>query len=313
MLILTSSNPQGLPHHLLQCYTFAPWGTLAVGQIHHAIEFRHVWHAYDEEPVLEDISFAVRYGEMMVILGGSGSGKSTILRLTLGLIKPDEGQILIDGRDITRMREEDLLEIRRKVGIVFQGGALFDSLSIRDNVGFRLIEAGWPEAQIDREVRRQLAFTEFEEDIEAMPSALSGGLRRVVAIARAMVGDPRILLFDEPTAGLDPPSARNLCELAAKYRDIQNVASIFVTHRMDDVQFLSSVLYLKDSSNRIIARRRDQADEFALVNTRFIILRDHRSIFNGTVEQMRQSPDPYIQEFIGQAEVQAHELMVELA
>ncbi|MBI3951901.1 MAG: ATP-binding cassette domain-containing protein [Acidobacteria bacterium] len=278
-----------------------------------AIELRHVWHTFDENPVLEDISFTVRYGQMIVILGGSGSGKSTILRLILALIKPDEGEILIDGQDITLMKEEQLFEVRRKMGIVFQGGALFDSLSIRDNVGYRLIEAGWPDDKIDEEVYRQLAFAEFDQDINAMPSELSGGKRRLVAIARAMVGDPRILLFDEPTAGLDPPSARSLCELAAKYRDIREVASIFVTHRMDDVQFLSSVLYTMDKSGQIIARHRGQSDDFALANTRFIILRDHRIIFNGTVEQMKQSPDPYIQEFLGQAEMETEGLIVEVA
>lgn len=279
----------------------------------HAIELRHIRHTYDETPVLEDISFAVGYGEMIVILGGSGSGKSTILRLVLALIKPDEGEILIDGQDITQMKEEQLFEVRRKMGIVFQGGALFDSLSIRDNVGYRLIEEGWPEEKIDEEVRRQLAFTEFDQDISVMPSEISGGMRRIVAIARAMVGGPRILLFDEPTAGLDPPSARNLCDLAAKYRDLQEVASIFVTHRMDDVRFLSSVLYTKDGAGKIIARHREESDDFALSNTRFIILRDYRIIFNGTIEQMQQSPDPYIQEFLGQAEVETGELIVEVA
>jgi len=279
----------------------------------HAIELRHVCHAFDGIPVLEGISFTVRYGEMIVILGGSGSGKSTILRLILALIKPDDGEILIDDQDIVPMPEEQLFDIRQKMGIVFQGGALFDSLSIRDNVGYRLIEAGWSEDKIDEDVRQQLAFAEFDEDINTMPSDLPGGKRRLVAIARAMVGDPRILLFDEPTAGLDPPSARNLCELAAKYRDIRNVASIFVTHRMDDVRFLSSVLYTPDGSGRVVARRRDRSDDFALANTRFIVLRDHRIIFNGAVEQMKQSPDPYIQEFIGQADVEIQDLIVELA
>jgi len=248
-----------------------------------------------------------------VILGGSGSGKSTILRLALGLIKPDEGEILIDGQDITDLPEEKLFEVRKNMGIVFQKGALFDSLSIRDNVGYRLIETGWPDDKIDEEVRKQLAFTEFAQDIDVMPSDISGGMRRVVAIARAMVGDPRILFFDEPTAGLDPPAARSLCELAAKYRDIRDVASIFVTHRMDDVRFLSSVLYERNEARQIIARHRDSGkDDFALTNTRFLILRDHRIIFNGTVEQMEQSSDLYIQEFIGRAEIEEQELLVEV-
>jgi phospholipid/cholesterol/gamma-HCH transport system ATP-binding protein len=280
----------------------------------YAIELRQVWHSYGDEPVLIDINFTVHYGEMKVILGGSGSGKSTILRLALGLIKPDEGEILIDGQDITSLPEEKLFEVRKNMGIVFQKGALFDSLSIRDNVGYRLIESGWPDDKIDEVVRNQLAFTEFAQDIDVMPSDLSGGMRRVVAIARAMVGDPRILFFDEPTAGLDPPAARNLCELAAKYRDIREVASIFVTHRMDDVRFLSSVLYEKNEAGQIIARHRASGkDEFALTNTRFLILRDHRVIFNGTVEQMEQSSDPYIQEFIGRAEIEEEELLVEVA
>ncbi|MCS6804869.1 MAG: ATP-binding cassette domain-containing protein [Acidobacteriota bacterium] len=277
---------------------------------HYAVQLRHVQHTYDEEPVLIDISFTVSYGHMVVILGGSGSGKSTILRLVLGLIKPDSGEIWIDDEEITRMPEEKLLNVRRKMGIVFQGGALFDSLSIRDNVGYRLIEAGWPEEKIDEEVHRQLAFAEFTEDIDRPASDLSGGKRRIVAIARAMVGDPRILLFDEPSAGLDPPSARRLCELAAKYRDIRQVASIYVTHRMDDVHFLSSVRYTTDATGQVIAQHRDEWQDFALDNTRFIILRDHRIAFEGTVEEMLNSSDDYVQRFLGRVEAEAEELIV---
>jgi len=265
------------------------------------------------QPVLRGLSLEVATGEIMIVIGRSGGGKTVFLKHLLGLLRPDSGRIIVDGTDITRLSPRALDRIRARYGVVFQGGALFDSLSIRDNVGYRLIEEGWPEDKVDEEVHRQLAFAEFDQDISTMPSDISGGMRRVVAIARAMVGDPRILLFDEPTAGLDPPSARSLCELAAKFRDIRDVASIFVTHRMDDVKFLSSVLYLLDKSEAIIARHRDQSDDFALTNTQFIILRDHHAIFNGTVEQMRQSPDPYIQEFIGQAEVETEELIVEIA
>jgi phospholipid/cholesterol/gamma-HCH transport system ATP-binding protein len=270
--------------------------------MHPAIEFKNVWHSYDGEHfVLEDISFSVGPGEMTVILGGSGSGKSTILRLTLGLIRPDEGEIFIQGQEITSMTEHELLDVRRKMGIVFQSGALFDSLSVYENVAYRLREEGWPEDRIEEEVLRQLAFIEFKGDIHALPSELSGGMRRAVAIARAMVGGPEILLFDEPTAGLDPPTARTLCELAAKYRDLEGVSSIFVTHRMDDVRFLSSVLYTRNAAGDILALHRDD-ETFSLINTRFLILRHHRIYFSGTEEQLRRSEDPYVREFIGALE-----------
>jgi phospholipid/cholesterol/gamma-HCH transport system ATP-binding protein len=277
------------------------------------IEFRNVWHSYDGEHfVLEDISFSVGPGEMTVILGGSGSGKSTILRLTLGLIRPDEGEILIQGQEITSMTEQELLKVRRKIGIVFQSGALFDSLSVYENVAYRLREEGWPEDRIEEEVMRQLAFIDFKGDVHALPGEFSGGMRRAVAIARAMVGGPEILLFDEPTAGLDPPTARTLCELAAKYRDLQGVSSIFVTHRMDDVRFLSSVLYTRNAAGEILVLHRED-DAFSLINTRFLILRHHRIYFSGTEEQLRRSEDPYVREFIGALEeIEEQEVFEEL-
>ncbi len=274
---------------------------------HHAIEFQHVTHSFDADEVLKDISFTVGYGEMAVILGGSGSGKSTILRLGLGLIKPDEGKVYIEGREITSLSESELLGLRERIGMVFQGGALFDSLTAFENVGYKLIEAGWPVEKIVEEVRRQLAFVGFRGDLDSMPADFSGGMRRVIAIARSMVGDPHLLFFDEPTAGLDPPTAKLLCELAAKYRDLRNVASIFVTHRMDDVRFLSSVLYVPDNGGGPILMHND-APPFSLINTRFMILRDARIYFSGTDEQMRQCQDPYIQEFIGMLEVQDEEV-----
>jgi len=205
-----------------------------------AIEFRDIHLSFDDRKILDGVSFVVRRGETKLILGRSGGGKSTIIRLILGLLKPDSGQILIDGEDVTDYTEEEMIPVRQKIGMVFQEGALFDSLSVYDNVAYRLHESGLDEAEVEREVKRMLSFVDLEDAIDKMPDELSGGMRRRVGIARALVGDPTIVLFDEPTAGLDPPTARTICELAIKLRDLQDVSSIFVTHEMNNVQYLSS-------------------------------------------------------------------------
>ena len=174
-----------------------------------AIEFRNVVLAFDDRVILDDLSFKVMKGETKIILGGSGGGKSTIIKLVLGLLKPDEGQVLVDGEDVTDYNEEQMMRVRKNIGMVFQEGALFDSLSVYDNVAFRLHEQGVPEDEVEPEVRRMLRFVNLEDAIDKMPIELSGGMRRRVGIARALVGDPKIVLFDEPTAGLDPPTARS--------------------------------------------------------------------------------------------------------
>jgi ABC transport permease subunit len=173
-----------------------------------AIEFRDIHLSFDDTKILNGISFIVRRGETKIILGRSGGGKSTIIRLILGLIKPDSGQILIDGENITNYTEVEMMEVRRKMGMVFQDGALFDSLPVYDNVAYRLHEQGIKEVEVENEVRRMLRFVNLEEAIDKMPAELSGGMRRRVGIARALIGDPQIVMFDEPTAGLDPPTAR---------------------------------------------------------------------------------------------------------
>src|SRR5512135_1141007 len=195
------------------------------------IEFRNVTKSFEDEVVLRNVSFTIRRGETKIILGVSGSGKSTILKLILGLIRPDSGQIIFEDQDITRLSEQELVGVRKKIGMVFQEGALFDSLDVRENVGYRLYEDGRrDDAEIEQVVLRLLGFVGLEEAIDKMPAELSGGMKRRVGIARALVGTPRVILYDEPTAGLDPITKRTIVELMIKLRDLEGVTSVFVTH-----------------------------------------------------------------------------------
>lgn len=261
-----------------------------------AIEFKDVSLAFDGRTILDCISFSVRYGESKVVMGGSGTGKSTLLRLTLGLIKPDSGQILIDGEDITAFSEEQLMSVRQKIGMVFQEGALFDSLSVYDNVAYRLREQRAQESEIETTVMRMLRFVDLEDDADKMPNELSGGMRRRVGIARALAGSPKIILYDEPTAGLDPITARTICELALKLRDLEEVSSIFVTHRLQDIDVLASEYVIRDDYGNLSFEQ--EGDRLCLINTKFIMLRDGSIIFSGSDEEMRSSRDPYIRKFL---------------
>ena len=261
-----------------------------------AIEFKNVSLAFDDRIVLNDVSFAVGPGEMKVVLGQSGSGKSTILKLILGLIRPDAGEILINGQEISRLKEPALNKIRRSIGMVFQEGALFSSLDTYENVAYRPREMKWNEEDIDREVRRVLNFVGLGEELEVMPDALSGGMKRRVAIARAIVDRPRIVLYDEATAGLDPPTARSVCELAIRLRDVENVSSVFVTHKVEDIRFLSSKLIGIDQPGA--TRLHGEDNKLCLINTKFLVLRDARIVFDGTDEQLWDSKDSFISRFL---------------
>ena len=265
-------------------------------ETHSAIEFRNVTMAYDDRVILDDVSFFVNPGETKIVMGGSGTGKSTILKLVLGLIKPQEGTILIDGEEVTQLTEAEMIEVRQKIGMVFQDGALFDSLSVYENVGFRLFENGVPEGEIDEQVRRMLRFVNLENTIEMMPAELSGGMRRRVGIARALIGSPKLILFDEPTAGLDPPTARTILELAMKLRDLEGVSSIFVTHRIEDIKLLSSNFATINEVGEI--EFQNERGALCLVNTKFVMLKKGKVIFSGTDEELWQSDDPYIQDFL---------------
>jgi phospholipid/cholesterol/gamma-HCH transport system ATP-binding protein len=275
-------------------------------QIVPRIEFHDVSLAFDDQVVLDNVSFTVAPGEMKLMLGESGGGKSMILKLVLGLEKPDSGEIFVDGEEITKLPEEELNRIREKMGIVFQEGALFDSLTVFENVGYRLQERGEDDETIERKVEEILTFVGLKGAEDKLPSELSGGMKRRVAIARAVVDEPEIVLFDEPTTGLDPPTAGTICELALKLRDVRGVSSIWVTHRIEDVRFLSSkyiaAAWSKQTKGDQIKaaqiRIEDEGDKLRLVNTKVVMLHHGRIIFEGPDETFWGSKDPFIRDFL---------------
>lgn len=259
------------------------------------IEFRDVCLAFGEKVVLDGVSFQVNPGEMKVVLGKSGSGKSTILRLLLGLLKPDAGEIFINGEEVAHLDDDALNHVRQKMSIVFQEGALFDSLSVYENIAYRPRELKWSEEKIDAHVQRVLTFAHLSEVADSFPDALSGGTRRLVAIARAMVDNPEIILFDEPTVGLDPPTAHRLCEAAVRLRDLEDVTSMFVTHRLADVRYLASHYAVKHSNGEVDML--EENDQICITNTRFLMLNEGRIVFDGTDEQLWNADDKFLRAF----------------
>lgn len=261
-----------------------------------AIEFRDVELAFDDLVILNKVSFSLGRGETRLVLGGSGTGKSTIINLVLGLIRPDSGKVFIDGEDITELDDQEMMRIRKKIGMVFQEGALFDSLSVYDNVAYRLAEENVDEDEIEDEVRRMLEFVDLADAIDKMPSELSGGMRRRVGIARALVGSPTIVLFDEPTAGLDPPTARTICELAIKLRDLEEVSSLFVTHEMNNLEYLASEYAIVDDKGDVSFEK--EGETLCMLNTSVMMLRHGDIIFSGSENQLFESREDYIYDFI---------------
>jgi phospholipid/cholesterol/gamma-HCH transport system ATP-binding protein len=261
------------------------------------IEFRNVTKSFNDEVVLKDVSFTISRGETKIILGASGSGKSTILKLLLGLIRPESGRIFFEGRDLTAMSERELVQVRKYIGMVFQEGALFDSMSVRENVGYRLYEEGsMTDEEIDAAVRRLLGFVGLEDAIDKMPAELSGGMKRRVGIARALVGTPKVVLYDEPTAGLDPITKRTIVELMIKLRDIEGVTTVFVTHDLPAAQILARAYAVAESDGAIRFERTNE--HFCLVNIHFIMLNEGQIAFEGTLAQLSESKEPYIREFV---------------
>jgi len=259
------------------------------------IVFDNVSIAFEDKTILDGVSFQLARGETKAIFGIAGSGKSTILKLTLGLLKPDAGHIHVLGEDVTQMSEEALFDLRRKIGMVFQESALFDSLTVRENVAFRLMEEhDLSEDEIERRVRESLSFVELEQTVDMFPSELSGGMRRRVAIARAIVTQPEILLYDSPTGGLDPVTSTTIIELIVKQRDVYKTSSLLVTHRLQDA-FTMASHYFDRKSNKMLPLPPGARGE---VPMGFLILRDGKIIFDGDVHELAVSKDEYIREFI---------------
>ena len=261
------------------------------------IELREVSLAFDEKQVLSSISFHVDQGETLFLLGVTGTGKSVLLKLILGLIKPDSGQVLVEGRNLTPLPQEQLDAFRRRMGIVFQEGALFDSLSVYENVAYRLREEGViQEEEIERRVREVLRLVEMEEAIDKMPSELSGGMRRRVSIARAIISGPAIMLYDSPTAGLDPVTSHTIDTHIAQLRDVQGVTSLVVTHRLQDAYVLANYVFSERKQALVPAGGVNHGGSTAL--TRFLLLRDGAVYFQGTPQELAGTHDPYLLKYL---------------
>jgi len=260
-----------------------------------AVIFKNVSLSFDDKTVLRDVSFTLLPGHTKIILGASGSGKSTILKLILGLLKPDGGEIWVHGSRVDGMSEVELMKVRGHLGMVFQEGALFDSLTVAENVGYKLYEeTDMALDDVRRRVEEVLGFVRLSEHIDKMPSALSGGQRRRVAIARAMAFKPPTLLYDEATTGLDPITATTIDEEIVKLRDVENVSSIVVTHQLRDAFFVATHEAVRDGGAIEIT----PADPQKCDEAEFIMLKDGVITFEGNAAELRSSTDPYIQTFL---------------
>lgn len=260
-----------------------------------AVVFEHVSLAFDEQMVLRDLSFSIPKGAMRILLGASGAGKSIVLKLLLGLLRPDAGRIFVDGQRIDDMTERDLLQIRANIGMVFQENALFDSLTVAENVGYRLSEeTDMPADQVRARVEEVLGFIGLGEFSGRLPSALSGGQRRRVAIARAMAAKPNLLLFDDPTTGLDPIIATTVDDEVVKLRDLQQVTAIMVTHQIRDAFYIARHEAVRTPAGIQILSAADRTAAHA----EFMVLHDGRIHFQGSASELMASRDSYLRTFL---------------
>ena len=257
------------------------------------VVFEDVSISFDQNEVLKNISFKVMPGESRIVLGPAGVGKSVLLKLANGLLCPDSGKVFVFGKDINAMPENDLFAFRDSIGMVFQEGALFDSMTVRDNVAYRLIEEHASAEEIDRSVLKVLRFVELEHTIDKFPSELSGGMRRRVAIARAIISKPDLLLYDSPTGGLDPITSTTIIELVVKQRDVFHTSSLLVTHRLQDA-FTMAMNHFDTELNKMVPLPKGELD----AQTTFLLLHDRELAFDGTTEELVHSEDPFIRDYL---------------
>jgi phospholipid/cholesterol/gamma-HCH transport system ATP-binding protein len=260
-----------------------------------AIVFEDVHLSFEDNAVLRGVSFHLPFGETKALFGVAGTGKSTILKLALGLLPPDSGRITVLGNEVTQMREQELFPMRGRLGMVFQESALFDSMTVRENVAYRLMEEhGIYDDAIDQRVRQALRFVELEHTLDLFPAELSGGMRRRVAIARAIITRPELLLYDSPTGGLDPVTSNTIVELIMKQRDVYKTSALLVTHRLQDAFTMASHEFDKASNTM----RKLPRGQYCNVPMSFLILRDGHVIFDGDIRQLAHTKDEYIREYI---------------
>lgn len=265
------------------------------------LRFEDVSVHFDETVALERVSFDVRAGETRVVLGAAGSGKTVLLKTALGLLHADAGRVYLFGEDITRLAERDLFKLRSRVGILFQEGGLFDSLTVEENVAYPLVNQSGRKtngdgARTEESVREALRFVELEQTLKQFPSELSGGMRRRVGIARAVVTEPELVLYDSPTAGLDPITANTIMALIVKERDVRDAAAIMATHRYQDGQLLANFRYNPHSGE--LQRVSVNGDGHEGSTTKFMVMLDERLVFEGTQPELEASRDPYLSKFV---------------
>jgi phospholipid/cholesterol/gamma-HCH transport system ATP-binding protein len=270
---------------------------MTAGGANPILRFEHVSVSFDGVPALEDISFEVRQGDGRIVLGAAGSGKTVLLKTALGLVRPDSGRVYLFGENITGMKEQELFDIRSKIGMLFQEGALFDSLTIEENVAYPLLNQKCiqcPGEDVEKRVTDALHFVELDQTLARFPSELSGGMRRRAGIARAVVTEPPLLLYDSPTAGLDPITAHTIMALIIKERDVANTTTLIVTYRYRDGDLMANFRYNPENGQLVPARENGHRPQ---LRTRFMVLREGKLYFEGTQEELEASSDSYIAKF----------------
>ena len=263
-----------------------------------AITFEDVWMGFDEGPVLRGVTFQVQQRETLILLGETGTGKTLTLKMAAGLLTPNGGSVIVLGNEVSEMKERELLAFRHKIGFVFQEGALFDSMSVADNVAYRLRENRLPQEEIDQRVREVLQFVELEHTLEQFPSELSGGMRRRVSIARALINHPPIVLYDSPTAGLDPITSQTIITLILRLRDVYGVTALLATHRLQD-GFALANFHFDPQAKRVVPNAHNGNPAGAnSARTRFLVYRDGGIYFEGEPGEIANSEDPYLKRFL---------------